>query len=168
MQNGCPAGSAAGDLQAMLPLADRHLLEREPATSSKIGRRGGGRRGLTRADAVPAGHSWLARWCRVPSAGGSSPGGVLKAEQLSIELRERAGVLAVKNHLAQSWCDRFSGVAYCNAGRQGRGSDPPEACGTTARRRSLITAATTTDRTNPEMASTTSLKRPWRNAARLS
>jgi hypothetical protein len=46
---------------------------------------------------------------------------VLKAQQLSIELRERAGIFAVQNDLTQSWCGRFSGVTHVrNVCRRGR------------------------------------------------
>jgi hypothetical protein len=37
---------------------------------------------------------------------------VLKAQQLSIELRERAGIFAVQNDLTQSRCGRFSSVTH--------------------------------------------------------
>jgi hypothetical protein len=37
---------------------------------------------------------------------------VLKAQQLSIELRERAGIFAVQNDLTQSRCGRFSSLTH--------------------------------------------------------
>ena len=73
------------------------------------------------ASAVAQHEPLLPLGIRRPGGGWFVAGAVLKAQQLAIELRERAGVLAVQNHLAQSGCGRLSGVTHIgNICRQAR------------------------------------------------
>jgi hypothetical protein len=74
----------------------RYLLERQPGSAGAVAQH---EPLLTVVIRRPVG------WWLVTRA-------VLKAQQLSIELRERAGIFAVQNDLTQSRCGRFSSVTH--------------------------------------------------------